>query len=381
MKPFFLVVLSFGSLAAQSFHFDRKEVAAGLKMGYQLVAVDLNGDGRKDLIAIDERASDIRWYENPTWRSHMLSEDTPRPINMDCHGSGAGSECALALQFETNPEKSVGEVLLLHPGADAGSLWMKKELDRIPTAHRVRWIDAGGDGRKALVVSPLVGAQARPPLYDGIAPVYLYRPGAWKRETIISDLHGVVHAAVPVRWRGRGEALLAAGFSGLRLYEPRAGAWRMTEISKGDPRPCPECGSSEARLMKTGAGRAVTAIEPWHGNQVVVYQESGKTWRRVVIEDGMVNGHALAAGDMDSDGGDEIVAGFRGKGYRLSLYHAADARGEQWRREIIDTGIAAADCKIEDFTGDGRPDIACIGASTGNVVLYVNRPREAVTAR
>ena len=37
--------------------------------------------------------------------------------------------------------------------------------------------------------------------------------------------------------------------------------------------------------------------------------------------------------------------------------------------------IAAADCIVADFTGDGKPDIACIGASTHNVKLYENTGR------
>jgi len=32
--------------------------------------------------------------------------------------------------------------------------------------------------------------------------------------------------------------------------------------------------------------------------------------------------------------------------------------------------MAAADCKIAEFRGRGRPEIACDGASTGNVKLY-----------
>ena len=36
---------------------------------------------------------------------------------------------------------------------------------------------------------------------------------------------------------------------------------------------------------------------------------------------------------------------------------------------------AGALFNIEDFTGDGKPDIACIGASTGNLKLYVNLGR------
>jgi hypothetical protein len=85
----------------------------------------------------------------------------------------------------------------------------------------------------------------------------------------------------------------------------------------------------------------------------------------------MINGHALAVGDLDGDGRDEIVAGFRGKGFQLYVFSADDERGERWTRQVLDNGgIAAADCKIADFDGDRRPDVACSGASTGNVKLY-----------
>jgi hypothetical protein len=87
----------------------------------------------------------------------------------------------------------------------------------------------------------------------------------------------------------------------------------------------------------------------------------------------MDNGHALAAGDLYGDGRDEIVCGFRGKGYQLCIYRADDNTGERWHKTVLDDGgIAAADCVIEDFNGDGMPDIACIGAGTGNVKLYLN---------
>ncbi|MBI4889842.1 MAG: VCBS repeat-containing protein [Acidobacteria bacterium] len=368
-----LLFLFSAALLAQQLQFKDSTVTAGLNTGYQLVAADLNADGKLDLVALDERGSELAWFEAPKWEKHILAANIARPINLECYDVDGDRipECAIAFHFESNPAKSIGDMWLYKAGPDVRQPWTGKEIDRTPTAHRIRWIDLAGNGKKMLLLAPLVGATAQPPLYDQDTPVFMYRPGEWKREVVINDLHGVAHAIQPVHWKGKGESLLAASFQGLRLYTPGPGNWKFTELSKGDPRPCPECGASEVRLGKVGKKRVITTIEPWHGNQVVVYVENGKAWDRTVIEDSMINGHALAMGDVDGDGKDEIVAGFRGKGYKLFLYKAADATGKKWTRTVLDDGgIAAADCKILDFTGDGKPDIACIGASTGNVKLY-----------
>jgi len=355
--------------------FREKVISMEVKFGYQLVAADLNRDGKKDLIAIDERASEVAWFENPTWERHFLATDVPRPLNAACcdiDGDGI-PEIVLAYRFETSPEKSVGNVVVLTHGKDVRQPWTSKEIDRVPTAHRVRWIDPEGNGKKVLLLGPMVG-QRFPPVEGDPVPIYLYRPGKWERETISAEPRGVLHAINPVDWDESGrQQLLAASYAGLQRLEFAGGKWSATQLAHGDPRPWPLCGSSEVRLGRLGTERILVAIEPWHGNQVVVYVHRDQAWKRVVIEDKMENGHALAVGDLNGDGRDEIVAGFRGKGYQLSIYQAEDAAGEHWRKTLLDDGgIAAADCVIEDFNEDGKPDIACIGASTGNVKLYEN---------
>jgi hypothetical protein len=371
MRPTASLLLLAALASAGVPRFREITVSNSLKMGYQLVVADLNCDGKPDLIVVDERSTELAWFENPTWERHVLAVDVPRTINLEVWDwdSDGKPDIAMAHGFETNPEKSAGIVLLLKCGPDPRRPWTKQEIDRVPTAHRLRWIDPRGDGKKLLLVAPLVGLKARAPAYDDRAPVYLYKPGEWKRILLTDQPYGVLHSIAPVPWKGRGEQLFTASFSGLQLFSlSKEGPWTGLSIAKGDPRPCPQCGSSEVKAGRLGKTRFLAAIEPWHGSQIVVYSPSGRGWTRNVIETGMVNGHALAVGDLDGDGRDEIVAGFRGQGFHVMVFHFT---GTTWVKETIDSsGLAAADCKIADFNGDRRPDIACSGASTGNIKIY-----------
>ncbi len=355
-------------------------ITKDIQFGYQLLAVDLTGDGHKDIVVIDERASELVWFENPTWTRHVLARDVPRQLNADAYdvdGDGV-PEIVLAYHFETRPEQSVGNVVLLKSGAEVREPWTMHEIDRVPTAHRVRWIDPDGSGKKVLLVAPMVGRQYPPQEGDHV-PIYLYRPGTWQRETLTTEPAGILHAICPVHWdgdEGTRQQLLTASYFGLHRFALDDGKWHITHLTPGDPRPWPLCGTSEVRVGHLETRPFLATIEPWHGNQVVVYQRDGDRWSRQVIEDKMENGHALGVGDLDGDGCDEIVSGFRGKGCQLSVYQAADEQGQHWNKTVLDDGgMAAADCVIDDFTGDGKLDILCVGASTGNVKLYENLGR------
>ncbi|MGH7248352.1 MAG: FG-GAP repeat domain-containing protein, partial [Pseudomonadota bacterium] len=114
-------------------------------------------------------------------------------------------------------------------------------------------------------------------------------------------------------------------------------------------------------------------IEPWHGNQVAVYVESGGAWQRNVIDTSLVDGHTLWTGDLNGDGRDEIVAGYRGRGHQVLIYSCQDKQAKHWTRAALDDGgMSAAACAIADLNGDGRPDIACIGSATTNLKWYEN---------
>lgn len=201
---------------------------------------------------------------------------------------------------------------------------------------------------------------------------YIYRPGEWKRRAIEPANEGVVHGLDVVDWDGDGrDEILTASFDGIHLFRcGEDGRWTRTEIARGDPSPRPASGSSEVVVGRVGNRRILAAIEPWHGHQVVVYTQSDDRWERRVIDDTLVEGHTVSLADLDGDGNDEIVAGFRGKGHAVYVYHAEDTTAARWRRTLLDDSVAAASCAVADLNGDGRPDIASIGSSTANLVWY-----------
>jgi hypothetical protein len=62
------------------------------------------------------------------------------------------------------------------------------------------------------------------------------------------------------------------------------------------------------------------------------------------------------------------IAGFRGKPSGVYIYRFD---GAKWTREILDEGnVSAASCAATDLDGDRKPEIACIGQATHNLVLW-----------
>lgn len=351
---------------SQSIRFEEHTIASDLTGGYQVVVADINHDGRPDLIALASGMTDLVWFENPGWQRRVIASNLPHMINCavyDIDGDGI-PEIVIAYGFATDASKSEGNIALLEHQGDPRQPWKRTEIDRLPTSHRLRWADIDGSGKKVVINAPLTDANAHAPDYRGHVPLVYYRPGEWKRRVIGDEEEGVVHGIFVTDWSHKHrDEFLSAGFLGIHLYAFGARGWSRTEISKGDPAPWPKCGSSDVSAGEWHKKRLLAAIEPWHGNQVVVY--NGK---RQIIDDSIVDGHTILTVDFEGKGDDRIVAGFRGKPYGVYLY---TFDGKKWNRQIVDQGgVSAASCAAADLDGDGTPDLACIGSATHNLKWY-----------
>ena len=312
-----------------------------LQGGYQTVVTDLNRDGRLDVIALASGLEDLRWYENPGWQKHVMGVGLRGMINLAAHDLDADGipELALAHGFSSSYDRSSGIVSLLTHRGDPTEPWSIREIDRIPTAHRLRWADIDGTGSKVLINAPLAGAGSSAPEYRASLSLFWYRPGDWERQTVTDDEEGVVHGIHATSWGDpRRDAVLSASFLGVHAHRFDGGRWTKTRLVDGDVSPWPRSGASEIQVGHLEAERFLVTIEPWHGHQVVVYRApsgaDSQRWTRQVIDDALEDGHTIVAADLDADGRDEIVAGERGGNRSVYLYRLGDGPSD----DVVEAG-------------------------------------------
>jgi len=370
-------------VAAADVHFQRHDVG-DYPGPYQVAVADVNGDGKPDVLVLSTQANCVDWFENPTWRKHPIARTASNidlaPFDLDRNGKPG---VALASEFNFGDGAHGGAIQWLTPG-EPGQLWKAQPIGRDPVVHRLRWGDLDGDGRPELVHAPILGAGSHG--FTPLRPSHLwaFRPpkqpgGAWEK-WVIDETLTVIHGLYVGDLDGDGRAaVLTASFEGIYRFDWKQGRWQKTHIAAGAPPigngPGAPRGSSEVVPVRVGPQRLLlAAIEPWHGHQVVVYApgKDGTPWQRQVLDDSMKEGHALAAGDFDGDGQDEIVAGWRGGQGGVKLFHI-NPDGTSWRSQIVDRGVAAEAAVVADINGDGKLDIVVSGGHNNKVFWYENK--------
>src|SRR5689334_3043336 len=122
-NPTFSVLLLASSVLAApgaELKFKAVEIDKAIEIGYGIAAADVNGDKKIDLVLADK--AQIVWYENPSWKKHVIAEKlTPRDhvciAAADIDGDG---KAEIAAGAEWNPGDTVnsGAVFYLIPPSD-----------------------------------------------------------------------------------------------------------------------------------------------------------------------------------------------------------------------------------------------------------------------
>jgi hypothetical protein len=381
-----------------------QELDTSLKVGYAVLLVDLDGDGKKDIVVVD--TTRVVWYKNPDWKRRTVLDGQTKNDNVciaaaDIDGDGK-LDLALSADWKPFNTKEGGTLQWLQRGKTLDDTWTLYPIPGdIPTIHRMRFADLYGDRKQRLIVTPLMGRNSTKEKnwMDGdpvrvLAYTIPKDPtrDRWVPEVIDESLH-VVHNFVPVpALGGIGLDLLTASYEGVTvLKHDKDKKWTSKRLGQGNQdNPDSNRGSSEVKQGKLKNGKPfIATIEPWHGHQVVVYtppkdNNDKAVWDRHVIDDKLKWGHAVWCADLDGDGGDELIIGVRdnlsdkpGEKCGVRIYKALDDDGTKWERHLLDEGgVAVEDLAAADVTGDGRIDIVAVGRQTHNVRIYWNEGRK-----
>lgn len=387
-----LAVLATGAAAGEmSFHM--QQIDDGLQVGYAVRLIDMNGDGKLDIVVVDSKR--LVWYENPSWKAHSFLEGKTKADNVcfaphDIDGDGR-LDFALGADWRPSDTVSSGTLQWVSPGKNPGDAWTVHPIAQEPTIHRIGWADFDRDGQPELIVVPLFGrgATRRENFMDHPLRILSYKipqdpvRDPWKAEVINQDLH-VSHNFQVVDLDDDGRLdMLVVSYEGISLLKrDDNGRWSRVLLHEGNQTSEPSKGASEIKLGKLAGGeKYIATIEPWHGNQVVVYRQDPpqvgqpRKWNRHVLDEQLKWGHAVWCANLDDDEDEELIIGVRDNldesgrcGVRIY-----DPTPDGWKRMLVDpAGVAVEDLVAGDLDGDGRVDIVAVGRQTHNVRIYWN---------
>jgi hypothetical protein len=380
---YFFQFLSFFQTTKDA-HFEAQIVDADIAIGYGIALGDVNGDKKPDILLADKKQ--FVWYRNGDWKKFVMIENLTEQDNVciaakDVDGDGK-VEVAVGAQWnpsETKDKNKSGSVHFLIRPKDPTQMWSSLELSHEPTIHRMRWFQLSNKAFY-LGVLPLHGIENKEGQGKTVNMMFFKYPDLLQKKepAFVSNtkMHLTHNFQIVSSKNYLVNDIYIAGKEGItHLKEPL--------VPYNEPfilQLPPFQGAGEISFGKLPGGSGyIAAIEPMHGNKLVVYTKNH--FEREVLDSNLKEGHALQSADVLGLGYDQIIAGWRapnrdGK-VGLKLYTRSQTPKDQWSSQWIDEdGIACEDLQVMDLNGDGKLDIIASGRFTHNLKIYWNRTAE-----
>lgn len=397
--------------------FEKVTLADQQPDGYWILAVDITGNGRPDIVTSGLAEGEVVWYENPTWRKRTIARFS-LPVAVvagDIAGNGR-NDLVLShdygnCMFWCRPED--GKISWLeNPGdTDPDQPWDVHYISDLMAAHRLVLGNFTQTERTELMALPVVGPR---PFGEGVhdpvgctlfeVPDDARTVGEWKGRVVDDETFRIIHGVVTDRFGGASgedrESFLLASEEGISWFyhDDASGGWQVVPIGPGEPENAVGFrGSGNVAYGRVGDDpyAYIATVDPFHGNVVTVYTRppgqalTDHPWQRHVLdtfgefsETTQGPGHHVVTGDFDGDGTDEFLVALKGPLPHQGVYYykPIDVRNglfERWRV----SSASAARIAVADFDGDGRLDFATTGYYTpgyylcdnSQVNIYLNR--------
>ena len=269
--------------------FRTQEIETKLKVGYAVLLVDVNGDGKTDIVVVDTNR--VVWYENPTWKRRIIIEGMTKPDNVciaayDIDGDGK-LDFALGADWKPFNTKSGGTLQWLKRGKTLDEPWTRaphRRRSRRCTASASPTSTATASRRWSSGRSWAATAARQKNWMDG-KPVRMHRlphpegsrsKDRWVPEVLDESLH-VIHNFWPhPRRAGKGMDILTRQLRGRESLDRAAdGKWTTQQLGTGNQdNPKGNRGASEIKQGKLKNGKQV------HRHHRAVARQPGRRLHR-----------------------------------------------------------------------------------------------------
>lgn len=358
--------------------FERKTIDLGIS---ETCAIgDFNRDGRPDIF------SGNAWYENPTWKKHVVRD-------LKEYGTYLASLTDLAMDVDGD-----GNIDIVSSGWHPKQLWWSRNPGKAGAMWEDHVIDEGYNVEFAFLVDLDNDGQARevlPQFGSASAPTVWYEAKAGKFEKHIVSPRSYGHGigAGDVNGDGRADIVTPQGWLEAPA-NPRQGDWQFhPDFKLGDTGFIHVLDINEDGLPDLLTGMAHNYGIFW------MEQRPDHTWVKHMIDDSWSQPHAITLVDLNGDGKKEVLTGKRfmahdghdpGGREPLGIYwyeyrKSADGKTVDWHRHVVDYGGRAGggmQIPVVDLDGDGDLDFA-VGGKSG-LFLFENltkSPRGGRAAR
>lgn len=353
-----------------------KNVLASDIGAHKLNIVDLNGDGRPDLVVGLELA-ELRIYISGGGASPTFTKKTLN--NTGCHNARVG---------DVNGDGSVDILcanFISHPPVE---LWLNQPPSSM-ALNKWRYINVDSARAKMAAGYPAFGLAFGDINRDGrvdiVSGKYFYRnpggdlTGVWARSTFPVDADAMLVLDVD----GDGQLdVIAQALPNIYWFKPNTDGSQWTARSVASLTPTEHTNSQGYRLARIVAGSPRPEIVFTTGDGVWYLRIPDSpvtgTWPSVKIASGTTE-DVLAVGDIDGDGLDDIVASDIVNGKTIYWYQNPGTGAGNWsRRTVGDVTDWADRVELVDISGDGHRDIVVSvenGKATGAVTYWFQSPQ------
>ncbi len=236
-------------------YFEPDLVVDNLDDGYWLEAVDINGDGKPDLVASGLAEGEVVWYENPGGKKHLITT-FPKPVALDqadvygegrmdlviCHDYGT-------CMYNCRPED--GKISWLeNPGSyDGDEEWAVHHIADLMATHRIRCGYFTQLENLELLALPVVDPEG---VHEPIQVTLLSQPddptsaGRWEGRVVDDSSFRIIHGVLVDRLDPDSDldSVLLASEEGLTwFYNGTDGGWHRSNLASG----------SRARFRRPGS--------------------------------------------------------------------------------------------------------------------------------